>query len=414
MVVAGLALLALAAAPAAQAEVTIGSSLPVDAGPVRNCTPECTLSPVSVSGGGAVTAPTGGVVVRWRVRTGITSGPMAFQVLRRPGLGAADPATEVARSATVTPPITDVSTHATRLPIAAGDAIGLVCCAAGADVRVTSAITGPGAQRWDPPVGGTATAPTEPLPDEEVRVNADIEPDLDGDVYGDETQDNCGGTANPDQADTDADGLGDACDPDADRDGDGVANGVDVCPGVAAATANGCPAPPRVNTPPTVRFRTPLMGRAVGAAQTIELDVADDAGPPAVSVFDDDGTICTLTAAPYTCTWRPTGADVGRATLLASAVDSDGVSTLGIVRVSVPRFKATLTQKRKGRRVSGTLKLPAAVERSLGCRGVVTVRRGKVTRTTTLSRACAYSVRLPKGKGKVRARFGGNPVIAPT
>ena len=162
-----------------------------------------------------------------------------------------------------------------------------------------------------------------------------------------------------------------------------------------------------------VRFKTPLAGTAVGASQRIELEVFDDAGAPTVTVFDDDGTICTLRAAPYSCTWRPTGADVGRATLLASAVDSNNRSTLGIVRVRVARFEADLTRRVRGRRVSGRLVLPATVERGLGCKGKVTVRRKRVKRTVTLKRNCSYAVRLPQGRGKIRARFAGNLVIQP-
>ena len=71
--------------------------------------------------------------------------------------------------------------------------------------------------------------------------------------------------------------------------------------------------------------------------------MADDSGDPVVTVFDDDGTICVLRAAPYACTWKPTGADVGRATLLASAVDAGGLSTLAIVRVRVNRFTGPRT-----------------------------------------------------------------------
>jgi hypothetical protein len=74
--------------------------------------------------------------------------------------------------------------------------------------------------------------------------------------------DNCPGVAGDNQADQDADGLGDACDPDidgdgvsndaeatrgsdprkADTDGDGVGDAADGCPTVAG-TANGCVAP---------------------------------------------------------------------------------------------------------------------------------------------------------------------------
>ena len=58
----------------------------------------------------------------------------------------------------------------------------------------------------------------------------------DGDRDGDgvrDSADNCPDAANADQADADADGVGDACD--SDRDGDGVANEDDNCPDAANA-----------------------------------------------------------------------------------------------------------------------------------------------------------------------------------
>jgi hypothetical protein len=56
--------------------------------------------------------------------------------------------------------------------------------------------------------------------------------DFDGDNVPD-TTDNCPTVANPDQADSDKDGLGDCCDPDSpDQDADGVADACDNCPAV--------------------------------------------------------------------------------------------------------------------------------------------------------------------------------------
>ncbi|APD06882.1 cartilage oligomeric matrix protein [Flavobacteriaceae bacterium UJ101] len=61
-------------------------------------------------------------------------------------------------------------------------------------------------------------------------------PDADGDGFSD-NKDNCPNTANSDQLDTDGDGQGDVCDND--DDGDGVMDSEDVCP-LVYGTANGC------------------------------------------------------------------------------------------------------------------------------------------------------------------------------
>jgi Bacterial Ig domain/Thrombospondin type 3 repeat len=410
-VVIGVVLL-LIAASSAHAKVTIGSALtanpPVNTGVVCLAL-GCTFT--------SATAPSDGVVTRWRIQSGATAGPVALQVLRS---DATVPSNrfEVGRSARVTPEADKISVYLTQLPIQADDMIGIVCCEGPSSPKVFG--PGGGYMYFTPPLGLTPAGVNGETATEEVLINADIEPDTDVDRFGDESQDNCPAVANPGQEDADDDGVGDACEVPVppDGDGDGVPDASDSCPSTPGSGPDGCPPPPpppapRVNTPPVVRFRTPVSSTAVKGVQTIELDVADDAGSPTVTVFDDDGTICTLTSAPYSCTWRPTGADVGRATLLASAVDSDNRSTLGIVRVTVARFEADLTRRLRGRRVTGRLVLPAAVEKALGCRGDVTVRRGRTIRTVALKRNCSYAVRLPKGRGKVRARFAGNPVVEP-
>ena len=111
--------------------------------------------------------------------------------------------------------------------------------------------------------------------------------------------DNCPGVAGDDQADRDADGLGDACDSDidgdgvsndaetargmdprkADTDGDGVSDGIDLCPTFAAATANGCDElAPRITftkTPRRITHRRFFKGvrSRIAVSETASLDV---------------------------------------------------------------------------------------------------------------------------------------------
>jgi Bacterial Ig domain len=379
----------LAITPAAHADVTIGSELPAPGIP-KACGGGCTVSTTSIPGRATIAPSGGGIITRWQIRAGLEVVPVQLVVMSRPA-GPTGAGRVVRSSVPVTPTPNTVTIYEADLPIAAGEYIGIDCCPTGTVGSYFAQTPGVTTSLWSPSIANGVTE--QPTVDDgtEVLVQADIEPDRDGDGNGDDTQDN-------------------------DDDGDGVPDATDDCPTKPAPTANGCAAPAaaaRVNTPPVVRFRTPTSGTAVKAVQTIELDVADDAGSPTVTVFDDDGTICARSGPPYSCTWRPTGADVGRATLLASAVDSDNRSTLGIVRVKVARFEADLTRRVRGRRVTGRLVLPAAVEKALGCRGEVTVRRGRAIRAVALKRNCTYSARLPRGRGRIRARFAGNPVVEP-
>jgi hypothetical protein len=107
--------------------------------------------------------------------------------------------------------------------------------------------TGASGDQWafgsaDPMPGNTV--PSTPSSTFRLNEEATLEPDADGDGFGDESQDNCRPVANPTQADADGDGLGDACDncptvpnadqTDTDHDGQG-----DLCD----ATPNAPPPP---------------------------------------------------------------------------------------------------------------------------------------------------------------------------
>jgi hypothetical protein len=132
--------------------------------------------------------------------------------------------------------------------------------------------------------------------------------------------------------------------------------------------------------------------------------------------------VCEDTSAPYTCAYSPRGADVGRNTLAAVAIDALGQTASGVRAVLVNRFtasKLSLSAARAGGSISATgkLSLPAAA-RALGCSGTVTVTakagsRTLATRTAKVSRGCSYKVKLKAtGKLKLTAAFAGNDAVA--
>ena len=179
---------------AASGAMTVGSDLSSSADVLLGCpTAEPCTGVQTQLPGHQITSPIDGVVVRWRVGDG--QGPLAFRVIRDAGGGSF---TGVGRSKTVTPstPPSDVgqpptiSTFPTRIPVRAGDYGGV-------DLTPDSAL----GQR--PTGGATIVAFVPSLADNETRssqfaasntealVNADIEPDVDRDGFGDETQDLC-------------------------------------------------------------------------------------------------------------------------------------------------------------------------------------------------------------------------------
>ncbi len=94
----------------------------------------------------------------------------------------------------------------------------------------------------------------------------------DGDADGiADSKDNCPDDANSDQLDTDDDKLGDACDDD--DDGDDVVDADDLCPLVAADTADGCPM------------------SDIDAGSDAGSDAGNDAGNDAVSGLDADAGV---------------------------------------------------------------------------------------------------------------------------
>jgi hypothetical protein len=184
------ALLTPAAAPAA---TTIGSALARNANGVEQCADPggCTIVQTQLNGL-PVKVPYDGVLVSWGARAfpGGLHPPIDFRVLR-PGAGGA--VTAVAKDADrILPSDGSSGGGTTRLKVRAGDLIGVDL-----DPGDELGSVGPGSfttsSTFIPKLGAAETRPpssTDMFADE-FLLQATVEHDVDGDGYGDETQDGC-------------------------------------------------------------------------------------------------------------------------------------------------------------------------------------------------------------------------------
>jgi hypothetical protein len=188
----------LLAGPAAtDAAITVGSSLTAQ---VNNNIQEgcgaaaCTFANVALSDPGAnVASPLGGVLVRWRMLGHASGAPFEVRVLRPApggeytGVGTGTPEVPVGAGPT---------TFLTRLPVQAGDLIGLNTPAGVNWMQGIAPAAGASYAKFDPALADGSTAgPFGLSTNIEAEFNGDVEFDADRDIFGDETQDKCLGTA---------------------------------------------------------------------------------------------------------------------------------------------------------------------------------------------------------------------------
>lgn len=192
MILTGILTLGLLAPTGSSAAVTIGANLALPYGSDFDCNlivTGCTVSshPTLAAGlqaSGGLVAPANGIVVRWRIKTGASTKPANLHILRP---GSSTTRAGISRSSVQTPAPSTTSTFETRLPIKAGDTIGVDSKQPPNSFQVGSL-----SLYWAPALvdAESASAGTS-LSNAVLLVNADIEQDADGDGFGDETQDLC-------------------------------------------------------------------------------------------------------------------------------------------------------------------------------------------------------------------------------
>lgn len=182
-------------AATAEAAVVSGANLTGAAPSTTFCGApgSCTLSlaelPLASRAPGGVRAATDGVVASWRVMSGgmVESQSIRLRLVRnQTGVGTGE--------AVTLPTTAGIYGFATRLAVKANDqiALDLVGAKGAAGLRVVRSEAGAGMERWSPALADGAFRPADGLASgTELMINATIEPDADGDGYGDETQDRC-------------------------------------------------------------------------------------------------------------------------------------------------------------------------------------------------------------------------------
>ena len=234
---------------------------------------------------------------------------------------------------------------------------------------------------------------------------------------------------------------------------DGYADDIDCGPGTDRATVDqldrvrsNCEQVDRVavaaaleDKQPTATFTGPISGAKVDAGTGIRVtaDASDDNGVKEVRLLDDGKQVGVDATAPYEFTYKPTGGDVGRNTLIAVAIDEGNQSGSDVRGVRVTKFKPAtkptflVTPKRDRRapftyRFAGKIALPAGVTRRQGCRGGTMLaqtksRAGKTfsSRKVKIRTNCSWGLtltfrskaRLGNGRLKARVVFSGNAVM---
>jgi hypothetical protein len=175
-------------APAASAATEVGSNCAA-----TSAVANYTILQLSQAGGAPLAAPAAGVVTKWKVNSALllpftpsqklrvfraTGVPNEFQTITESSLGAIQ---------------TGANTFETNIPIQAGDRFGVFSPAGPTSLvficPTTSTEDKLGIKEGDVPPGAKATY--TPIEKNQLALSVTIEPDADGDGFGDETQDKC-------------------------------------------------------------------------------------------------------------------------------------------------------------------------------------------------------------------------------
>jgi hypothetical protein len=173
---------AMSLPPAAAAATQIGQAFT----PTVGCGASTFIQ--TTSQGSSYAAPVSGVIASWSYQAGASPpSQLKLKVARAAG---GDAFRIVGESGAEAPPASSLKTYPARVPVQAGDVIGFYQASPANCGVSTAGYSGHFDALADPPPSGDPVT-FQPLPGFQLAIAATLEPDADGDGFGDETQDLC-------------------------------------------------------------------------------------------------------------------------------------------------------------------------------------------------------------------------------
>lgn len=164
--------LALTAASAQAAVISIGSVLPKDPTPTEFGRVQTLFNTGLPQAGANLVSPVDGAVVRWRIQ-GASGGPFFLRVLHPNGKGAYEAA---GTSLPATPVDEGLQTFSTNLKIKAGDLVGIDPTSATDKIGVAETSGASYASIFPTPFDGSVVAPSESFDGKEIELSAEVLP----------------------------------------------------------------------------------------------------------------------------------------------------------------------------------------------------------------------------------------------
>jgi hypothetical protein len=141
--------------------------------------------------------------------------------------------------------------------------------------------------------------------------------------------------------------------------------------------------------PPVVSLLSPANGAVVSGTITIQVAASDNVGATSVSIAVDGALLCTLAAAPYSCSWNTTTAANGTHTLTATAKDAAGNAATASITVTLNNAADTtppviaITSPVSGSTVSGNLSVLVKATDNVGVVKVALYVDGSLSAAST-------------------------------